>query len=82
MPRYFLHIKEGPDVVIDPEGQNFADLPAAQVEAVEVARDLMAERLRAGRPMDLNSEVIVSDEHGDTLARVEFQAALRSDDPS
>lgn len=88
MPRYFLHFKEGPDhfkegpdVIIDPEGQEFADLSAAHHEAAEVARDLMAERLRSGQPLGLGHEVIIANEYGDALATVVFQAALPEEDP-
>jgi hypothetical protein len=82
MPRYFLHVKTGPDLLRDPDGQEFDDLTAARQEAIEAARDLMAECLRSGRPLNLGREMVLADENGDVVATVTFRAALPVDDTS
>jgi len=76
MPRYFLHIQDGADLLHDPDGQQFANLEAAQDEAMHVARELMADSLRAGRPLGLARAIVIADENGIVLAEVTFKSAL------
>ena len=76
MPRYFLHIQTGSEVLEDPEGQDFDDLSAAEREAAAAACDLMAEALKAGRPLGLQRNMLIIDEAGQTISRVAFSAAL------
>jgi hypothetical protein len=53
MPRFFLHIRDHSTLIEDLEGADFTDLSAAIEEAAASARDLMAERLKAGEPLGL-----------------------------
>ena len=48
--RLFIHILTDNERIIDPDGQECADLATAQAEACQSARELMAQELRAGRP--------------------------------
>jgi hypothetical protein len=66
----------------DPDGQELADLAAARQEAAAAARDLMAESLRAGRPLGLDRAMVVADENGGHVAEVSFEAALPAEDAS
>ena len=79
MPRYFLHVNERSALLVDPDGQECADLAAARQEATEAARDLMAERLRAGEPLGLHREMIIADEHGTTFATLSFHEVVPDD---
>ena len=79
MPRYFLHVNGRSGLLADPDGQECADLADARQEAIEAARDLMAECLRAGQPLGLHSEMIIADEQGATLATVSFHEAVPED---
>ena len=79
MPHCFLHVRNGPDLLQDPDGQELADLAAAKEEAVAVARDLMAECLRSGQPLGLGRMMVIADENGDITYEVAFRAALPRD---
>jgi hypothetical protein len=47
---YFLHVRDGYKFISDPAGCVFRDLESARSEAIESARELMAEGLlRDGR---------------------------------
>jgi hypothetical protein len=50
-------VVDGPTLIRDPDGQEFADLSAALKEAASAARDLMAEGLRDNRPLALHRQI-------------------------
>ena len=82
MPRYFLHVQDGSDILEDPCGQDFTDLPAAEREAAASARDLMAEALRCNEPLGLKKKMLVNDAAGRTVFTITFGAALPADPPT
>ena len=43
MPLYYLHIRNGDKLEVDPDGTELPDLEAAFAEAVKVARELVDE---------------------------------------
>jgi hypothetical protein len=76
MPRYFLNIRDGADVIEDLEGSILPDIEAACREAVVAARDILAEKLRAGEVMD-GQVFEITDEAGIVRARLPLKEALR-----
>jgi hypothetical protein len=82
MPHYFLHVKDASGVLQDPDGQECDDLAAARQEAIEAARDLMAECLRLGQPLGLSRQMAIGDESAEIISTVPFKAGLQSDDHS
>lgn len=71
MPRFFLHVREAAGLAEDPDGSVAADLRAACAEAAASAREIAAQHLRFGKPLDaLRFEVC--DEAGRLLATVPF----------
>ena len=71
MPRFFLHIREAAGLVEDPDGSLVPDLSAACAEAAAAAREIAAEHLRAGKPLNaLRFEIC--DGAGHLLATVLF----------
>src|SRR3954449_2888853 len=75
MPRFYLDVLNGSQVLEDPDGQAFADLDAAMSEAVASARDLVAHGLL--RNEDLSDRcVLIRDDAGGTVARVPVRSAL------
>ena len=76
MPHYFLHLRDGAQLFEDPEGQLFDDLAAAEHEATQGARDVMADSLRFGQPLRVHREIVVSDSEGRTVSTVAFRTAL------
>jgi hypothetical protein len=68
----YLHIVTDTERIIDPDGQEFGDLEMAKQEAVQSARDLMAEELRNGRPIPLNWRVQIAEADGTIRATIKF----------
>ena len=68
MPRYYLRIRKGHDVDLDPDGDDFPDLGAAQAEARRVIRELCLDWSEARIGMVIE----IVDETGRTVLRVPF----------
>jgi hypothetical protein len=81
MPRYFLHIQDGADLPEDPDGAEYHDVAAAEREAVQDARHLMAECLRWGNPPQAAREMLICDARGIILSSMAFADAIPPDDP-
>jgi hypothetical protein len=75
MPHYYFHLREGDRVIEDPDGGPFRDLDAARSEALASAREMLAERLKAGRVLD-GQEIEICDAEGHRLATVRFREAF------
>ena len=76
MPRYFLHVRNRSELLKDPDGQEFASVAAAEQEALQVARELMAECLLSGQPLEKERVMVVQDAAGNTVVVVPFERAL------
>lgn len=76
MPRYYRHIRQGDQLIEDPEGIDLADLDAARAEAIEGIRDLVAEAIRQGKEDWLMDGIVIMDEAGRELMRIPFIEAL------
>ena len=49
MARYFFHLRDGLDNLLDPEGRELADLREVKRVALSCARDTLSHELRDGR---------------------------------
>ncbi|WP_407927975.1 DUF6894 family protein [Belnapia arida] len=80
MPRFFLHVRQGQELILDPEGAELPDLGAAQDEARVSFRLLVADRLRSSRSSKITDvqQIEVADDAGQGLATVHFHDALGS----
>ena len=74
MPRFFLHLIDGVDEVLDDEG---VELPVEAIAgaALLAARDCMAADVKLGR-VDLNHRIDVHHENGDVAQSLVFADAL------
>jgi hypothetical protein len=63
MPRYFFHIQHNGYEVEDPEGSDYVDLSAAEIDAVATLRDLVASALVHGSESNLEA-INVADRNG------------------
>lgn len=74
MPRYFFHLIDSTNVLLDPDGTN---MPAEAVEgaALAAARDCMAGDVKTGQ-LDLCCRIDVHDEENQVVHRLEFTDAL------
>ena len=77
MHRYFLHLRDGSDIVADPDGTLMASLEAAVVEATASARWIMADQLRANQGVTLDRQFEIADAAGRILGIIRFPDALR-----
>lgn len=58
MPLYFFNIREGDELILDPDGSWLPDEATARIEAVTAARSLLATAVLSGRlPLDHAIEV-------------------------
>lgn len=55
MQRLFIHINEGDEIIIDPEGLDFTDANEAAHEAKLSIIDMAADTMRRGLPFKLVS---------------------------
>ena len=80
MPRYHFHIRKGDVLVEDSEGIEVSDAEALEEEAIEAARDLLAEGDLQG--LDRRIWVYeVADESGATVLTLPFSEAVEPDLP-
>ena len=68
MPLYYLHIRNGDKLEVDPDGTELPDLNAAVAEALKVARELL------GEVNDLRRDAVIeiADGAGRTVLTVPF----------
>jgi hypothetical protein len=73
MPRFHFHVRDGESLLEDLQGAEFPDLDAARADTVVAAREVLAERIKAGQPLDgLQYEIF--DEAGRLAATVPIRA--------
>jgi hypothetical protein len=75
VPRFYLDVLDGDQVIEDPDGMDFANLEAAISEATAGARDLVAHGIMQNE--DVSGQVFrIRDHHGETVAAVPFRDTL------
>ena len=75
MPRYFFHLRNGSDILLDPEGSEMAPADIARM-ALWQARDCMSGDLKGGR-VDLRYHIDVHDESRAKVHSIAFVDAVR-----
>jgi hypothetical protein len=63
MARYYFHIKDGADLIRDPEGSDLATAEDARSQALKSARELWADAIKSGRSLAADA-VVIADEGG------------------
>ncbi|MEE7456101.1 hypothetical protein MPAR168_18550 [Methylorubrum populi] len=76
MARFFLHLRDGTELIEDPDGSELPDLNAARAEARDAARDIMAGMVRAGELLD-GQQIEIRDAAGALLDVVRLKDVLR-----
>lgn len=71
-------MRDGATLVRDDEGSELADLNAARAEALSVAGEMLANRIKAGRMLGYRMFEI-ADNTGSILITVPFRMALKLD---
>jgi hypothetical protein len=75
MARYFLHLRDGTDFLLDEEGQEFADAEALRSAVLASARCIMAGDMGGG-VIDLRCRIEAEDEAGDVAYSLAFVDAV------
>jgi hypothetical protein len=75
MRRFYFHLRAGDELVPDEEGIDLPDLSAARREAIEAARELLAEAIKDGRP-EVPEAFVIADEEGREIDTVPLAAVL------
>lgn len=75
MARYFMHLRDGTEQILDPEGLEFQTIEAVRKAVLVSARDLMTGDIREG-VIDLRFRIDVEDEGGDIVYTLPFKHAV------
>ena len=76
MARYFLHLRDHSEEILDPEGVELADLGSARQAALAAARDVIASDIRRSGVIDLRFRIDVEDEAAEIVHRLSFAEAV------
>ena len=76
MARYFFHLRDHHDRLLDPDGVEIGDKSAIPGVALSEARALIAAEAREG-VIDLGQAIEVEDERGAVVHRLAFAEAVR-----
>jgi hypothetical protein len=75
MALFYFHIQEGDCLVKDDEGVELSDLTEARAEAIEAAREILAEAIRSGEEF-VDKAFVIADERGRHLVSIPMRDAL------
>ena len=75
MARYFFHLRDGSDQLLDPDGLELPNQKAVEAETLRAARDTLSNELRLGR-LDLRYRIDVEDETGRLVHRLPLEEAF------
>jgi hypothetical protein len=71
VPRFYLNLFDGV-VAMDEEGREFPSLEAATTEAINGARDVIANLIKGGQPVCRSYRIEITDESGSVQHTVRF----------
>lgn len=75
MARYFMHLRDGTEQILDPEGLDFPSVEAVRKAVLIAARDLMTGDIREG-VLDFRFRIDVEDESGGIIYTLPFKHAV------
>jgi hypothetical protein len=73
--RFYFHLQQGGELITDPEGTESPDCDTARQEALQSARELLANAIKAGRPK-VPEAFVIADEAGRMLDILPLALAL------
>jgi hypothetical protein len=76
MARFYIHLRNGDHVEPDADGEEFDDLQAARQEALQCAREILADAIRSAKTEVLVESFIIADLEGRELATILLKDAL------
>ena len=75
MPRYFMHLRDGSDELLDEEGKTFDTLDALRSAVLATARDVITGDVTGGL-IDLRFWIDAEDENGSIVYSLPFKHAV------
>lgn len=75
MPRYYLHLRNEADEVLDQEGKDYSNMDELKADVLTAARDIMAGDLTRGI-IDWRYRVDAEDETGHIVYTMPFEHAV------
>jgi hypothetical protein len=75
MAKYFFHLRDGVDQLLDPEGREFDDLDALREAVLRDARDCICGDVQTGI-IDLRYRIDVEDGEGNLVYSLPFEHAF------
>lgn len=76
MPDYFFHLRDGEDVLLDPDGRQMDTIDAITAAALLEARAIIGEEARAGA-IALDKRIDVEDASGTIVHSLHFVDAVQ-----
>ena len=76
MARYFLHLRDHVDEVLDGEGLELLDLEAVKRAVLEGARDVIAHEIKTDGAMNLRYRIDAEDETKNVVHSLPFKDAV------
>ena len=75
MTRYFLHLRDGVDQLLDEEGSDYPDTAALKKAVLHAARDTMSHEVLDGH-LNLRPHIDAEDGAGAIVHRLDFTDAI------
>ncbi|QZH74214.1 MAG: hypothetical protein JY451_10960 [Erythrobacter sp.] len=75
MARYFFHLRDGQDLLLDPDGRELPDMEAVAAATLREAREIISHDAREGR-IKLDYHLDVQDTGGQLVHRLDFEDAV------
>ena len=76
MTKFYLHLRDGDQFTEDRAGGEYPNLAAAVAEAETGAREILAEMLKHGEPLD-GQRIEIADTTGSVVEVVKFKDVFR-----
>ena len=75
MARYYLHLRDGIDDILDEEGVEYRDVAAVRKAVLEAARDVLANEIRSEGVINLHYRIDAEGEDGEVVCSLPFAEA-------
>jgi hypothetical protein len=75
MPKFYFHLRDGVDLILDPEGRQLNGAAAIEQEALREARAIISDDAKSGR-INLDVRIDVQDEEGTVVHSICFADAV------
>jgi hypothetical protein len=76
MTRFYLHLRDRSEEVLDPEGLELVDLDAVKRAVLAGARDMIANEIKTEGLIDLRYRIDAENEAGEVVHSLPFKGAV------